>query len=160
RPPRKSTTPPPREIRPPQDPRHQPPLPRKLQADVASIPGNAHHPPQNLLFIDRRVIPSQGISPRDELPSVAPHNAMRHKASPFGRGRPDSQRADGPGEGILSALPLVQHNLPVPELRKTLPANRKEIARPHQGQHAVPRGLESNLPEFASNLHQQLAMSR
>ena len=80
---------------------------------------------------------------------------MRHKASPSGRGRPV-----GPGEGIFTGLPLVQHNLPVLELRKTLPANREEIARPHRGQHAVPRGFESNLSEFASNLRQQLAMSR
>ena len=33
-------------------------------------------------------------------------------------------------------------------------------SRPHRGQHAVPGGFESNLSEFASNLRQQLPMSR
>src|SRR2546425_5493467 len=58
RPPRKPQKHPPREIRPLQDPRRDPPPPRKLQPDGPSLPADRHHPPQNLLFIDRRVGPS------------------------------------------------------------------------------------------------------
>src|SRR5438876_1115585 len=106
--------------------------------------------------MDWHIVLPQRISPRDELPSAPLHDAMRHEIpSPSWRGRPV-----GPGEGILTALPLVQHNLPVPELGKTLPANRQKVTRPHRRQHAVAGGLESNLSEFASNLREQLTMSR
>src|SRR6266568_5130509 len=130
RPPRKPQKHTAREIRPPQNPRRHPPRPCKLQANGPAVPANRNHPPQHLLFMDGRVVLPQGIPPRDQLPSPAPHNAMRHKAS--GRGRPV-----GPGEGIFTGLPLVQHNLPALELRKTLPANRKKVSRPHRGQHAI-----------------------
>jgi len=50
--------------------------------------------------------------------------------------------------------------LPAPEFRKTLPANREQIADHTEGKHAVPGGFESNLSEMASDLRQQLAMSR
>src|SRR5438552_9781514 len=54
RPPRKPQKHTAREIRLPQNPRHHPPPPCKVQPDVPSLPVDGHHPPQNLLFMDGR----------------------------------------------------------------------------------------------------------
>ena len=87
-----------------------------------------------------QVVPAQGIPSRDELPSVALDDAMRHE--------------------VATAVALVHHNLPAPELRKTFAANGQDISRPYRRKHAVTGGPESNLSEFTRNLRQQLAMSR
>src|SRR5438034_9287924 len=132
------------EIRPPQDPGREAPAARKIQADGAAAAADGDHAAENLVFMDRRVVAGQGIPARDELSAAAVHHAMRHELYVF--------------TAIVHSL--VQHNLPAPELRKTLAANRQEIAGPHRGQHAVPGGFESNLSEFASSFREELAMSR
>src|SRR5437870_461797 len=134
-----------REIRPPQDPGRDAPAARKIQADGAAVAADRDHAPENLVFMDRRVVAGQGIPARDELlatVAAAVNDTVRHELC------------------VFTGHSFIQHNLPAPELRKTLPANREQIARPHRGQHAVPGGFESNLSEIASNFHQQLALSR